>query len=151
MFCWGNDISGQLGLGLLQIGNPALEDTNDPKSQSKQPLPRFCTYGITIREISCGQEHTAFITDLNYLYTVGSNRFGQLGVGQHIKSKNSPVLVEYFVQQNKGVSSVSCGSNHTVITSLTGQVFTWGEGQFGALGVQGQSIDQFAPVMIEMP
>ena len=57
-------------------GRENLEDEKDPKSTQNQPLPRFCTYGITIREISCGEEHTAFVTDLNYLYTVGSNRSG---------------------------------------------------------------------------
>lgn len=119
IFSWGCDLQGQLGLGLLQTVNPALEDEKDPKSIQLQPVPRFCTYGITIREISCGEEHTAFVTDKNHLYTVGSNRCGQLGV-TGIKSKNSPILVEYFVKENKGVTSVNCGSNHTLITTLTG-------------------------------
>ena len=111
-----------------------------------QPLPKFCTYGITIREISCGGEHSAFITNDNYLYCIGCNRNGQLGNGDSsIRIKNSPVLVESLINLTSGISSVSCGENHTVVCTQTGEVFSWGEGRFGALGVSGADSDQFSP------
>lgn len=40
-------------------------------------------------------EHSAFITSDSFLYTMGSNRCGQLGIGDpNVSYKNSPVLVE---------------------------------------------------------
>ena len=54
-----------------------------------------------------------------------------------IKSKNSPVLVETLSKDSSiaGVLSVSCGSYHNVINTLTGWVYSWGEGIYGALGL----------------
>ena len=72
IFSWGCDSQGQLGLGLMQTFD-AREGDNKGELY---PIPRFCTYGIIIREISCGEEHSAFITNENYLYTMGSNRNG---------------------------------------------------------------------------
>ena len=61
----------------------------------KQPQPRFCIYGITIKKISCGSEHSAFVTDQDFVYTIGSNRCGQLGIRDpSVQTKCSPVLVE---------------------------------------------------------
>lgn len=105
-----------------------------------QPVPKLCTYGIQIKEISCGDEHSAFITIENYLYCMGSNAYGQLGIGDPtVKFKNSPVLVDSFLnnQMVPGILSVACGFSHTVACTTIGTVYTWGQGEFGALGVQG--------------
>ena len=88
MFSWGCDRHGQLGLGINYDKEDGAENTN-------QPQPRFCVYGVTIKKISCGEEHAAFLTNANFIYTIGSNRCGQLGIrDQDMQSKNSPVLVE---------------------------------------------------------
>lgn len=137
VFSWGSDNKGQLGLGLMGL------------SQSNvQAAPKYCTYGIVIREVSCGNEHSAFITNDNYLYSIGSNQLGQLGIGDtKIQNKNSPVLVETFVnnQEAVGVISVSCGHNHTVVATLSGHVYAWGEGKYGALGIGGVTNNVFSP------
>ena len=51
IFSWGNDKSGQLGLG-------------QRLSQGKQmhAVPRFCSYNIPIQQVACGQSHSVFIT-----------------------------------------------------------------------------------------
>jgi X-linked retinitis pigmentosa GTPase regulator len=49
VFSWGGDHSGQLGLGTNPLGKT-------------YPVPRYCTYNIAIRQISCGDDHSAFIT-----------------------------------------------------------------------------------------
>ena len=47
---------------------------------------------------------------------MGSNHYGQLGVGDSIvRMKNSPVLVEFLM--DKKPVSISCGSTHTVIAT----------------------------------
>jgi alpha-tubulin suppressor-like RCC1 family protein len=137
VYSWGSDMQGQLGLGLMA-----------GQSNNLQPAPKYCTYGITIREVACGQDHTAFITNDNFLYSIGSNLCGQLGVGDaKLKIKNSPILVEHFVNNQEliGVMSVSCGDNHTIISTLSGHVFSWGQAKYGALGIGGCSSDQFSP------
>ena len=50
VFSWGSDRNGQLGLG--------VELTSD----QTYTIPRFCSYNITIRQVSCGLNHAGFIT-----------------------------------------------------------------------------------------
>jgi len=60
-----------------------------------------------------------------------------------VRSKNSPVLVEGLAKGpgRSGIASVSCGSNHTLACTTAGEVFSWGEGRYGALGVAGVAND----------
>ena len=58
VFSWGSDASGQLGLGSEE---PRL-DTQLLGNSSCFSVPRFCSYNITIRQLSCGRAHAAFIT-----------------------------------------------------------------------------------------
>ena len=124
-------------------------DESIPGSTSKniQPVPRFCTYGILIRDVACGLEHSAFITSDNFLYTMGSNRCGQLGIGDpNVSYKNSPVLVEQLADQNDasiwvGVAGVSCGAYHTLAHTRGGDAWSWGEVRFGALGIKGETVN----------
>ena len=45
---------------------------------------------------------------------------------------------------------MTCGSNHTLVTTVTGEVFSWGEARFGALGIHGASFDQFSPQQVSL-
>jgi len=140
VFSWGSDLNGQLGLGLMG-GN----------SNTLQPTPKYCTYGITIKEIACGEDHSAFITQDNFLYSIGNNQYGQLGIGDSsVKFKNSPTLVETFVnnEEAKGVLSVACGNGHTIISSLTGHVYSWGDSRNGALGLGSVAANQYSPLKV---
>ena len=60
--------------------------------------------------------------DNSLIYTMGSNHYGQLGIGDSIvRMKNSPVLVEFLM--DKKPVSISCGSTHTAIS--TGNYFSF--------------------------
>jgi alpha-tubulin suppressor-like RCC1 family protein len=56
VFSWGNDEFGQLGLGATE------QQEQELLMQNAYPVPRFCSYNVTIRQISCGSHHVAFIT-----------------------------------------------------------------------------------------
>ena len=84
--------------------------------------------------MACGEEHSAFVTSTNYLYTMGSNRCGQLGIRDTtVIKKISPVLVEQLLGTK--IVDITCGGNHTACVSDIGDAYTWGEGRYGALGV----------------
>lgn len=75
---------------------------------------------------------------------MGSNRCGQLGIrDKEIKSNASPVLVEQM--SGFKIEDISCGGNHTLTAISTGEVYSWGEGRFGALGTHDSESDQFRP------
>eukprot|EP01022_Parablepharisma_sp_SALTPOND_P031032 TRINITY_DN781_c0_g1_i1.p1 TRINITY_DN781_c0_g1~~TRINITY_DN781_c0_g1_i1.p1 ORF type:complete len:860 (+),score=139.28 TRINITY_DN781_c0_g1_i1:5957-8536(+) len=114
------DSYGQLGISSKGIG----------KSYSK---PKQCSFNIVIRDISCGDEHAAFLTNDGLVYTMGNNLNGRLGLGDSKLTHSSvPCLVESFLETH--VVNISCGWTHTAAVTDQGTVYTWGLGEFGALG-----------------
>ena len=93
----------------------------------------MCSFNIVIHQVSCGEEHTAFIGDPSrHVYTMGSNTDGKLGIGERtLRQSNVPCLVEGL----EGIKKVACGMSHTVAVGDSGEVWVWGQGFYGALGL----------------
>ena len=83
--------------------------------------------------VACGDKHTCFVTDSDYVYAMGSNENGQLGIDDPIRFKNSPVLIEDIPVGQ--VKQIACGGNTSFLCGGEGSVYSWGEGQHGALGL----------------
>jgi RCC1 and BTB domain-containing protein len=66
------------------------------------------------------------------LYSWGSGRSGQLGHGD-TQTLVLPRLVEAL--NGLVVTNVACGSAHTAVVTKAGEVWTWGWGHFGQLGI----------------
>lgn len=81
---------------------------------------------------------------MNFVYSIGSNRCGQLGIRDpNVKNKCSPVLVEQL--QGFIIVDITCGNNHTICATDRGEAYSWGEGRYGALGIQDTETDQHRP------
>lgn len=136
VFAWGGDHFGQLGLGNKHTG----------KTYS---LPRFCSFNILIRDLACGEEHSAFISSSGHVYSMGSNSDGRLGLGdKSLRQSSSPCLVEGLL--NYRSVKISCGWGHTGVITDEGSVFLWGVGEFGALGTGGAE-NSWLPVKALLP
>lgn len=96
-----------------------------------------------ISAISCGAHHSVFVADTGHVYSMGSNQYGQLGIGEDANAKNTPSLVESLADQV--ITMVQCGLNHTLALSDNGQLYAWGYAKFGAIG-NGSDTDAFSPV-----
>ena len=44
-------------------------------------VPKMCSYNILIKTIACGEAHTHLLSQDGYVYSMGSNKFGVLGLG----------------------------------------------------------------------
>ncbi|KAL4128653.1 hypothetical protein PRIC2_007637 [Phytophthora ramorum] len=91
-------------------------------------------------QIACGYRHTALITDDRHLYTFGHGECGRLGHGVE-ESCTDPKAVGYFASliqaegiQVGGVVDVSCGREHTMAVTSSGDLFGFGWGEAGRLG-----------------
>ncbi|OMJ90599.1 hypothetical protein SteCoe_6997 [Stentor coeruleus] len=136
VFVWGTDANGQLGLGSKACGKVLKS-------------PRLCSFNILIREISCGEEHSALISHSGYVYTMGTNSEGRLGLGtKSIKQSHSPCLVEELVTQK--AIKIGCGWGHTVVLTEAGEAFSWGIGEYGALG-NGSTDNKWSPFPVNLP
>ncbi|XP_045908054.1 retinitis pigmentosa GTPase regulator b [Micropterus dolomieu] len=66
-----------------------------------------------VRQVACGENHTAVITDAGLLYTFGDGRHGKLGLGEEnftnqFKPTLCPRFLKYYVQ------AATCGGCHMV-------------------------------------
>ncbi|OMJ83974.1 hypothetical protein SteCoe_13307 [Stentor coeruleus] len=136
VFAWGGDHFGQLGLGNKYSGKTYA-------------YPRFCSFNILIKDIACGEEHSSFISQSGHVYCMGSNSDGRLGLGDRsLRQSSSPCLVEGLL--NYRCIKISCGWGHTAVITEEGNVFSWGVGEFGALG-SGGTENAWSPVKALLP
>ena len=113
--------------------------------------------GVKVVQVSCGPCHTACVTETGACFTWGEGSFYALGHGDR-ECQRAPRELETFRRDNRVVLRVSCGVWHTAaivaavgntirkvpvvadddeFDTVDGEVFTWGDGESGQLGVRG--------------
>jgi len=117
VFVWGSNERRQLGLD---------------SDQAVFTLPRFCSFRTLIATAACGDEHTLFLTKEHHVYSLGSNREGQLGLGNTF-TQAEPQWVQTLAQVR--VVQVACGGSHSLALSAEGAAYSWGCGDHGQLGL----------------
>eukprot|EP01105_Mastigella_eilhardi_P009333 TRINITY_DN2208_c1_g1_i4.p1 TRINITY_DN2208_c1_g1~~TRINITY_DN2208_c1_g1_i4.p1 ORF type:complete len:424 (-),score=13.10 TRINITY_DN2208_c1_g1_i4:77-1189(-) len=117
VFCWGVNSSGQLGV---------------PEMLVFTPTPVALLSGKLVVMVACGSAHTCAVLENGHVYTWGRNRAGQLGVGG-FESRKNPCRVRF--PKAVHVDLIACGQSHTVATSHSGDVFSWGSQREHQLGV----------------
>ena len=65
------------------------------------------------------------------VFSWGRGEDGQLGIGD-TSDQDEPTYVDAL--RGVGVRQIACGSGHTVVLTMEGQVYTWGRGDDGRLG-----------------
>ncbi|XP_050522470.1 E3 ubiquitin-protein ligase HERC2 [Daktulosphaira vitifoliae] len=116
---WGDGEDGKLGHGnTTTLDSPKIIETL---------LAKRVVY------IACGSAHSASITSDGELYTWGQGQYGRLGHGDEI-SQYTPKLVKELIGRN--IIQVACGSRdaQTLALDYDGNVYSWGDGDFGKLG-----------------
>ncbi|XP_049623070.1 X-linked retinitis pigmentosa GTPase regulator [Suncus etruscus] len=92
---------GQLGLGTF------IFETSEPKAIGH-------IHNQKIHSISCGENHTALITELGLMYTFGDGRHGKLGLGmENFTNQFNPTLCSNFFRFV--VKLVACGGCHMLV------------------------------------
>ncbi len=88
--------------------------------------------GNKINEIKSGKQHNIILTDQGLLYSFGKGNFGSLGLGGTVFSA-APRPINKL--SNKKIISIACGMYHTLALSDIGDVYSWGRGFQGQLGL----------------
>ena len=123
VFSWGFGKTGALG--------------NRNYSNSNIPI-KVNMAGKRIISISCGSQHSGFLTDNGEVFMCGANHNGQLGIGSK-ESKAEPKKVRGI---DCSVKQIALGVTHTLLLAKSGQVYATGGNNFGQLGVgHKQAID----------
>lgn len=107
-------------LGLDEIGNRS----------SPTLLPALSDKRIV--QVSVGNEFSACLTATGQVYCFGDGQNLKLGHGQTTSSK-SPVLVSALAGVH--VTAIACGGFHTLALTSGHEVYSWGKGSRGCLGL----------------
>ncbi|XP_065051986.1 RCC1 and BTB domain-containing protein 2-like isoform X2 [Rhopilema esculentum] len=84
---------------------------------------------FSVKDVSCGKEHTLLLTDNGRVYSFGTGSKGQLGLGS-LESHKEPVYVDAL--EPLIIREINAGGWHSL--ALTG-IQSWGWNQSGQLGI----------------
>ena len=123
-YCWGANYDGELGDGTYVTNPfPVAVDTSGVLNGKK------------LIEISLADYHTCALDDQGKAYCWGDNGTGDLGDGTTVP--NSPLPVEVNTSgalNNKILTQLSSGWQHTCAVDVEGYIYCWGYGYYGSLG-----------------
>ena len=135
LYGMGSNRQGQLGLGLVteRVTTPTKIDFFNGKNVSL---------------VQCGHSNTFCVAD-GVLYGFGSNRLGQLGLG-NVNLFLEPAEIQFYDEELKShdIKQISCGPTHTLILLESGEVLAFGSNTNGELG-WGNRRNQFYPKINE--
>lgn len=78
------------------------------------------------------------------VFSWGEGEDGKLGHGNRL-NLDKPKLIEAL--KNKRIRDIACGSSHSAAITSSGELYTWGLGEYGRLG-HGDSITQLKPKLV---
>jgi alpha-tubulin suppressor-like RCC1 family protein len=128
--CWGQNASGQLG-----VGDTVNYGTN---SEDIEKLP-WSRLGLQTIAVSAGGSHSCIVNQDGQVACWGDNTYGQLGLGSASANKGTTMasLTPSYVNLGTGRTAinVSAGYNFTCAILDNGTVKCWGNNDYGQLGV----------------
>ncbi|KAK1294735.1 Ultraviolet-B receptor UVR8 [Acorus calamus] len=129
IFIWGEGT----GDGVLGGGTQRVGSSSGVKMDSHVPKAMESTVVLDVHNIACGGRHGALVTKQGEIFSWGQESGGRLGHGVD-SDVSHPKLIDALANMN--VEFVACGENHTCAVTLTGDLYTWGDGtyNFGLLG-----------------
>ncbi|KAG7392917.1 hypothetical protein PHYPSEUDO_013405 [Phytophthora pseudosyringae] len=141
----GSNVAGQLGMGdridratfehiiffrkVCVAADPLAE--LDSESWCGSPPEVHVVRSPEDVEISCGTYHTLALSG-GRVYSWGIGDDGRLGHGDH-ESRLVPTLIHSL--KDTPVTAIACGGCHSGVVAAGGDVFTWGSGSLGQLGL----------------
>lgn len=128
VYTFGEGRLGQLGHG-------------DNKNKSVPTLLSGLQEQITA--VSAGAFYTVLLSEDGQVYTFGEGKNGQLGHGNLVNIKVPTLLAGL---QNR-ITAITAGGSHTALLTDDGQVYTFGAGRNGELGLGDESA-RFSPTLL---
>ncbi|XP_078055944.1 putative E3 ubiquitin-protein ligase HERC1 [Mustelus asterias] len=134
VYVWGSNSSHQLVEG----------------TQEKILQPKLASSFADAQTIEAGQYCTFVISSDGSVRACGKGSYGRLGLGD---SNNQSTLKKLTFEPHRAIKKISSskGSDgHTLAFTTEGEVFSWGDGDYGKLG-HGNSSTQKYPKLIQGP
>jgi alpha-tubulin suppressor-like RCC1 family protein len=130
VFAWGYN-------NVYQCGNGTNDNVNTPSLIKVKKVIQIASYGF----------HTLVLTNEGHVYAWGANESGQCGMDQCVGVEfPKMVIVEDL---NTKVVSIGCGTLFSMVVLNNGNIYGWGDNNFGQLGLGMKTRFETKPRLIE--
>lgn len=143
VFIWGEGT----GDGILGGGHHRVGSCFGAKLDSLLPKALESAVVLDVQNIACGGRHAALVTKQGEIFSWGEELGGRLGHGVD-SDVLQPKLIDALNSMN--IELVACGEHHTCAVTLSGDLYTWGDGHFGLLG-HGNEVSHWVPKRVNGP
>ncbi|XP_024524390.1 ultraviolet-B receptor UVR8 isoform X2 [Selaginella moellendorffii] len=117
------------GSGQLYLWGKAFDD------QSGAYVPFLASEELKFHRVSLGWNHGLGLTEDGEAISWGTNRHGQLGSSRCISERSNIKFYRVQGLEKHRVVSISAGSEHSAAVDAAGDLYTWGWGEHGQLGL----------------
>ncbi|XP_049844846.1 E3 ubiquitin-protein ligase HERC2 [Schistocerca gregaria] len=132
LYACGEGTNGRLGLG--HTGNVS----------SPRLVTGLSQYVIKKVAVHSGGKHAMALTLDGKVFSWGEGEDGKLGHGNKL-TLDKPHLIKRL--KSKRIRDIACGSSHSAAITSSGELYTWGLGEYGRLG-HGDNVTQLKPKVV---
>ncbi|KAL5487288.1 hypothetical protein EMCRGX_G019871 [Ephydatia muelleri] len=145
----GKLISWELSSGSLAMSRVTTKETITPRQQPLVFTPHVLLdmTSLVVKKVACGDSFMAFLTDKGIVMTQGSGSSGALGNGD-CNDSPEPKLVQGMLSFE--TVEIGCGPHYVMAITSENNVFTWGKGDSGQLGL-GTVSSSLSPKPVTLP
>ena len=123
LYTWGTNTNNYLGIDSSYINSPFVTT----------PMLVRTLSGKEIIQVVCGSKHMMCLSSEGLVYSWGSGENGVLGHGS-MSSYDKPEVIKEL-KMSYEIVYIAAGMFTSAAISSTGQLFTWGRGKYGVLGL----------------
>jgi uncharacterized repeat protein (TIGR02543 family) len=143
----GSNFKGTLGFGEVTMNLTVLTLIPTDFLQSGETI-------ISAQGAGAGTSYpfSVLMTSLGRIFVAGVNNYGQLGLGDLVDRTTFTEMPLTFLNENEKVEQFSLGSQHGMMLTNEGRLFTWGRRGY-ALGIGNDGLfnDLTTPALLEIP
>lgn len=133
LYACGEGTNGRLGLG---------HNNNVPLPRQ---IPFLSQYVVKKVAVHSGGKHAMALTLDGKVFSWGEGEDGKLGHGNRL-NLDKPRMIESL--RSKKIRDIACGSSHSAAITSSGELYTWGLGEYGRLG-HGDNVTQLKPKQVK--
>ncbi|XP_047974656.1 PH, RCC1 and FYVE domains-containing protein 1-like [Salvia hispanica] len=143
VFIWGEGT----GDGIIGGGPHRVGSSSGVHMDSLLPKAMESAVVLDVQSIACGAQHASLVNKRGEIFSWGEELRGRLGHGI-----DSDVLHPKLMNtlMNTKIELLACSDYHSCAVTLSGDLYTWGDGHFGALG-HGNEVSHWIPKIVNGP